>query len=249
MAVRALRRRRAWRQIDLAAAAGVSQSVVSLIELGRIEEIGLSVLRRVLGALDARAEVDVRWRGGLLDRLLDERHASLVEAVADILRSNGWEVRAEVPFALFGERGSIDLLAYHPGTQTVLLIEVKSELTSVEETLRRINVKLRVVPTVAREQLGWQVRHVARLLVLPDAGNVRRRVQRHGATFASVFPDRAARVRDWLRRPDRALGAIWFLPLTSVAGGRSRPLGGHRVRAPRSRTKPVADPARHHQGP
>jgi hypothetical protein len=40
-----------------------------------------------------------------------------------------------VTFSIYGERGSIDLLAWHSETRTLLVVELKSELTSIEETL------------------------------------------------------------------------------------------------------------------
>ena len=40
----------------------------------------------------------VQWRGGDLDRLLDEAHAGLVERVAQLLRRLGWQVLVEVSY-------------------------------------------------------------------------------------------------------------------------------------------------------
>jgi hypothetical protein len=56
---------------------------------------------------------------------------------------------------VFGERGSIDLLAWHESSRTLLVIELKTELTSVEETLRRHDSKVRLAPGIARERFGW----------------------------------------------------------------------------------------------
>lgn len=62
--LRALRQRRGLRQLDVALAAGVSQTLVSLIERGHLSTISLRTLRSVLAVLDARTEVLVTWRGG-----------------------------------------------------------------------------------------------------------------------------------------------------------------------------------------
>src|SRR5437868_15428149 len=96
--IRALRRKRRWRQLDVAMAAGVSQTLVSLIERGHLDGITIHTLRAVLGALDARLAVEARWRGGLLDRLVDEHHATLVNLVVRLLRILGWSVSVEVSF-------------------------------------------------------------------------------------------------------------------------------------------------------
>jgi transcriptional regulator with XRE-family HTH domain len=99
------------RQADVATVAGVSQSVVSSAESGRLAGLSVEMARRLLAAVGARLELRVSWEGAALDRLLDQRHAALVEIVARRLRLRGWTVVAEVSFSHFGDRGSIDLLA------------------------------------------------------------------------------------------------------------------------------------------
>jgi len=135
--IRALRRRRGWRQSDLASRSGVSQPAISLVERGHVDTMSLRAARRILLALEIRGELDLRWRGGTLDRTLDEGHAALAGIVVRSLATYGWESAVEVTYAIYGERGSIDLLAFHRATSCLLVIEVKTELTSIEETLRR----------------------------------------------------------------------------------------------------------------
>ena len=53
----------------------------------------------------------------------------------------------EVTFANYRERGSIDVLAVNEGERAVLITEVKSEITSWEETQRRFDVKVRLLPS------------------------------------------------------------------------------------------------------
>jgi transcriptional regulator with XRE-family HTH domain len=166
--VRALRRRLGWRQVDLAERAGVSQQTVSEIERGHLRDKAVGTVRATVGALDARAEFQLLWRGGAADRLLDRIHAALVERVVAVMRELGWEVLAEVSFSHYGERGSIDVLAWKAALRAVVIGEIKSDITSVEETNRRLDVKERVVPIVVRERLGWTPLVVGTLLVLPD---------------------------------------------------------------------------------
>jgi transcriptional regulator with XRE-family HTH domain len=110
LSIRALRERRRWRQGDLAAAVGLSQSTISFVERGHLDGVTLQTMRRIGGALDASVSFDFRWRNAALDRLLDERHAIVTAAGVRELRAAGWEVEVEVSYAHFGERGSIDVL-------------------------------------------------------------------------------------------------------------------------------------------
>jgi transcriptional regulator with XRE-family HTH domain len=110
LVIRALRRKRRWRQVDLAGAAGVSQSLVSRAEAGHVDTLTMRALRRICAALDIRLDLDTRWRAGDLDRLLDSRHAEIAGEVGRVLVDGGWLALHEVTFAIGGERGSIDLL-------------------------------------------------------------------------------------------------------------------------------------------
>ena len=92
---RALRRRLGWRQSDLAERVGVSQDQVSRIERGILAGMPYQTIRNVFAALGARFDGGVSWRGGELDRLLDERHAVLVGQAAAIYRAHGWEAVAD----------------------------------------------------------------------------------------------------------------------------------------------------------
>src|SRR6266545_3892656 len=111
--IRTLRRRRGWRQVDLARHASLSQIRISVIDRGYLDRLSVHSLRSVLAALDASATLDLRWRGGELDRLADAGHASLVEHLARWLGKAGWTCSVEITYSSFGERGSIDILAFH----------------------------------------------------------------------------------------------------------------------------------------
>ena len=228
--IRALRQRQGWRQSDLARRAAVSQGVVSLVERGRLELVSLDRLRRVARELDADLVIQVRWRGGDLDRLLDEGHAGLVGAVMEWLHRLGWDVRAEVSYSVYGERGSIDILGWHPATRTLLVVEVKTELTSIEEALRKHDEKVRLAPRIAREHLGWDSVGASSLLVLPSQSRSRRRVERHAGVLDVAHPARGGAVRTWLRAPvGRIAGLVFVSP-----GNSARALSRKRVRCRRA---------------
>jgi transcriptional regulator with XRE-family HTH domain len=228
VALRSLRERRSWRQRDLAERAGVSQSLISFAERGMFGQMSFGSIRRIFEALEARLELRVVWRAGELDRLVDQRHAAIVESVIRVLRDAGWEVRAEVPFSHFGDRGSVDVFAWHAASGAILLIEVKSQVYSVEETLRRFQTKIRLAAVIAKDHVGWTPRIVGSALVLPESAGTRRRIDAHPATFSASFPDRGRELRAWLRRPDRRLAAIWFLSANDLV--RAIPRTVRRVR-------------------
>jgi len=240
--VRALRRRLGWRQSDVAEKAGCSQTQVSLVERGWLAKVPLPVVRRIIGALDGSLVIEVRWRAGALERLMDEDHAALVALVAELLRRAGWLVEVEVTYSEYGERGAYDILAFHAASATLLVVEVKTDLASAEATLRKLDEKVRLAPQVARQRFGWSGRLVAKLLVMPEASTLRRRVARHATLFDRAFPARGVEVRPWLRRPEGRLSALWFLSPSSGATAIRGRGGRERVRRP-SRPSPSRQPA------
>lgn len=234
--LRALRIRRRWRQIDLAVRAGLSRSVISAIERGDIGRIQVETLLRVATALEARLDLMVRWHGEQLDRLLDAAHARLVDQAVRWLTTLGWEVRVEVTFAIAGERGSIDILAFHAATGRLLVIEVKSVVPDVQALLHTLDRKVRLAGRVARD-LGWTVRGpVGRLVILPEATTSRRRIAAMAALFGAALPHRGVAVRRWARQPRGDLAGVLFLPDDARDVVRSRTTGVSRVHAPRRRS-------------
>lgn len=209
-AFRMLRRRQRLRQRDVAERAGVSQQHVSDLERGQLGDMTLDRVTDLFRMLDARVTLTVQWRGGQLDRLLDEAHAAVVEAVCRELRAKGWEVVPELTFAVYREQGSIDVLGWHQPTRTALVVEVKTEIVSLEELLRRHDAKVRLAPSLCRDRFGAATTAVARLLVVADSPTNRRRVAALDAVLRAAYPARGTDVRRWLARPSGALNGLAF---------------------------------------
>lgn len=220
---RAIRIELRLRQADVAARAGVCQQTVSNIERGRFGTVQTDVLASVAEAIQADLALTVRWRGPKLARLLDRRHARLQNRVVGLLADGGWEVHAEESFNLYGERGSVDVLAWRPDRRALLLVEVKSEIVDLQETIRTLDMKARVVPEVMFRNRGWRPTAVAAVLVLPDATVTRNAVARHAALLAAALPARTLAVRRWLQDPSYHLRGIWFVlntyPDGAIRGG------------------------------
>jgi transcriptional regulator with XRE-family HTH domain len=236
-ALRVLRRRRGMRQADVAAIAKVSRSLVSLVERGHLGSVTVKTIRSLFAAVDAGFEGQVLWRGGAIDRLLDEAHADVVAATVTVLRRSGWRCFVETTYSVWGERGSIDILAVHEGASAALVVEVKSELQALDATVRKIDEKSRLASRgLVHERVGWQPKFVGRLLVLPATDAARRRVSSGapGPVLAVAFPARGALVRTWIREPSGAMAGILFLSIAnpgSITRGRGGP---ERVRQPKS---------------
>ncbi len=198
-----------------------------------MDKLSLRTIRGVFENVGAEYRAEVRWRGAEVDRLLDDAHASLVGATSMLLREHGWDVALEVTFSSYGERGSIDILAFHRGAQALLVIEVKSSLASVEELLRRLDVKVRLAPRIAADVWGAPADRASRLVILPATRTERRHVDRHRNVLSVALPMRGRWALAWLRTPEGMLAGLAFVPPTHgesrgpVAGGR------HRVDVPR----------------
>lgn len=82
--------------------------------------------------------------------MLNAKHAALAESTAAfLLEQPGWEIRAEVSFSIDGERGVVDFVAWHAATRTVLMIELKTDIVDVGETIATFDRKCRLAGRIA----------------------------------------------------------------------------------------------------
>jgi transcriptional regulator with XRE-family HTH domain len=226
---RALRVRKELRQVDIGQASKLSRAVISRIERGLLESVTIGTLVRAAAPLGAVVDVRLRWNGEQLDRLLDEAHARLVDKVVVMLRAAGLDVAVEVSFSVWGERGSIDVLAFHRGSGTVLTVEVKSAVPDSQATIHGLDRKARLAPQLATER-GWECRAVARMLVIGSSPTSRRRVAQLAATYDAVFPMRGRVLRRWLRKPEGVVSGLLFVSYAPRRSGSSLFPGRQRVR-------------------
>ena len=219
-ALRTIRIRKRWRQDDLSAKAGVSRASVGRIESGQLASVPLGTIRRVAAALDARFDTVVRWQGGDLGRLINARHAAMHEAMARLFASlDGWEAEPEVSFSIYGERGIVDILAWHPVRGILLVIELKTEFVDVNELMGSVDRKRRLAAVIARER-GWHPVAIGTWVVLSDSRTNHRGLAAHETVLRAKFPIDGRRVRTWLRRPEGPVDALSFLPYARVVGVR-----------------------------
>jgi transcriptional regulator with XRE-family HTH domain len=179
------RRARGWTQRRLARVAGTSQTLISAIERCAEPELPMATAVRVLRALDI--PFDLRLATPLSTRpVRDAAHARCVAYAARRLEAHGFVVKTEVEVGGPGWFGSIDVLAYHPGSHILFVIDVKTELLDLGELQRQLTRYERVAWDVARA-LGWRPRSVTGVvLVLATDANDRRMATEH-AWFEREF--------------------------------------------------------------
>jgi transcriptional regulator with XRE-family HTH domain len=235
--VRMIRLRLGLTQADAGRRAGVSRSAVSLFERGLGSRLSVATVHAICAALDARLDHRLDWRGPELDRLLDARHAALGAAVKRRLERWGWTVQVEVSFSRFGERGRIDLLAFH-ASGILQVIEIKTGLVDVQALLGGIDVKTRLARQLSA-RYGWQVRRAIPVIVFAEDRTIRRRVSELDTLF-DRFSLRGRACLTWLRRPvvesQAPSGLLWFAAVPAAGGVRS----GQRVRRPRRSRAAIA---------
>lgn len=215
-AFRAVRIRRGWTQAKLANRAGVSASLVSLVERGHLDSVSVRVLRRIAAAIDIRLELWARMRTGDLDRIINAGHAALHEELARHIDGlPGWIHAPEVSFAVFGERGVIDVLAFHAATGSLLRHRAQDRAGlaggPVDDDGRadaagdwhRCPARL---ARPGRQLLGRDGRHAAE----PTA----RRAPRGHAPLRVP----GHQMRAWLRRPLGSIRALSFWPISNRSG-------------------------------
>lgn len=196
---RLARIRKDLRQADVGAKAKLSRACIARHELGEIEGATVRSLRMHAEALGLTLEITLRGPTGEL--IKDEEHALLTQWVKRQLEPMGWQIDAEASYSIYGERGRIDLLGWHPDRRIVLMDEQKTDLPDVQDVLGTLDVKERLARQIAREH-SWDADAVAVLLVITRTNRNVRTVHRFEALFSRFTLRGAAAVR-WLRDPNR----------------------------------------------
>jgi DNA-binding XRE family transcriptional regulator len=240
--LRELRIRLGWPQRVVASKARVSATTYSDIERGLLEGVTLGKLRRVAAILEVRLVLEPRWRGAGLERIVAGRHAFMTETVAAMLVAAGWDVRPEVSFSHFGERGVVDLVAWHASTRTLLLVELKTELVDPNDLLAVTDRRRRLAAVIAAP-FGWQPLQVGQWVVLGESRTNHRRLAAFRTALRAAFPADGRSIKRWLADPVSSMSALWFLPNSATTGVRHGVTPRQRVRLRRPSVAPREDVA------
>lgn len=207
---RAVRVHLRLRQDDISQRAGVPQSVVSRIERGHLATLRLGQVQAVAAVLEIRIDLVPSWRGGDLPRLVNARHSALHECLADRLgRAPGWESAAEVSYSIWGERGVIDRLAFHPGRGMLAVFEIKADLSDPAGLVGQVDRYRRLAPEIARGR--WDSATVSCWAVVADTDTNRRRLAAHRELLRGAFPADGRGLGEWLRDPAERVDGLTFL--------------------------------------
>jgi len=236
-AVASLRGSIGWTQKELGARVGMSQSWVCRVERGILVHLTFETAERLLAAMGARLviSVDAPFLGDR-QRQREPAHARCSAYAATRLRQAGWEVATEVEIGGDRSRGWIDVLAYHPVTGWLLVIEIKTEIHDLGAIERSLGWYEREAIIAAR-RLGWRPKGSLGCLLLLETGANDARVAANREPIGVGFPVRArelARLVDGEGGPSRRGRAVAMIDPLSRRSAWLRPLrlDGRRQPAP-----------------
>ncbi len=184
-------------QRQVADSVGVSRGYIAAIE-GSLANPSLDVVDRISRALGLEAELVLRpplVLGAHGQR--DLVHARCTGYVERRLRTAGWRTAREVELILGRSHGWIDVLAFHPRSETLLVIEIKTRLDDLGAIERHLGWYGRSAGDTAR-RLGWQPRRITSWLLVLASDEVEGVIRHNSDLLARAFPLRARAMLEWL---------------------------------------------------
>ena len=131
----------------------------------------------------------------------DAAHAICSAHVQRRLEARGWQVAREVQIENGRYIGWIDLLAFHPPTGTLLVIEIKTRIDDIGAIERSIDWHARGAPRAAK-RLGWRPQRVGAWVLALATDEVEDELRRNRAVWDTSFPERARGMAEDLMAPD-----------------------------------------------
>jgi hypothetical protein len=119
-----------------------------------------------------------------------------------IARQLGWIVAAEVSFAINGERGIIDRLAWHESSSSLVVVELKTAIVDVDELIGTLDRKRRLAARIAVAR-DWAARSVSAWLIVGDSSTNRRRVADHRTLLTAALPRDGRSLAPLFLHPER----------------------------------------------
>jgi hypothetical protein len=124
---------------------------------------------------------------------------------------DGWQAVPEVSFNEFGERGIIDIMAWHASTGIVLVIELKTAIVDINDLMSTMDKRHRLASKIATD-MGWKPKAVATWVVVAPSRTNNRALAEHATVLRAKFPADGRSMRRWLGRPAGEIASLSFLP-------------------------------------
>jgi transcriptional regulator with XRE-family HTH domain len=228
------RRRLRLTQDELGQRVGVIRGHIANVELGRSNP-SLELMGRIAMALDL--EIDLVARPPTVvgvERQRDLVHARCWGYADRRFRRAGWLTAREVEIVQGRWHGWIDLLAFDPGSGTLIVVEIKTQIADIGALERQVGWYERSAFRVARGR-GWQPRRTVVWVLALASLEVEATLRSNREVLAGAFPTRARQMRRLVERVDRQVigrglalidptirRSAWLLP-SRLEGRRSPP--------------------------
>jgi hypothetical protein len=122
----------------------------------------------------------------------------------------------ELSYAIYGERGVVDIVAWHPGRRAILVIELKTDVVDVNQLIGKVGEKARLIREIVRDR-GWDPLTVSTWVIVASGRTNRARLAAHRSVLQAAFPSSGRKIRAWLTNP---VGSVAALSIWTEAGGR-----------------------------
>lgn len=221
-------------QRQVADRVGVSRYYIAKVELGIIDPT-LSMVERIAEALGLELDLGIQPPSfGGRSEVRGVVHARCSAYADRRVRAAGWSTAREVEIVHGRSHGWIDVLAFHPVTGTLLVIEIKTRLDDLGAVERQLSWYERAAWGAARS-LGWHPRRLVACCLALASDEVERSVRAHRDLMRVGFPLGARELGQLIvdpgsdRPPGRAFALVdpssrrrdWLIR-TSIEGRRSR---------------------------
>ncbi len=150
-----------------------------------------------------------------------------------------WILDPEVSFSIYGERGIIDIIAWHPSYRALVIIELKTDIVDVNELIGQMDKRRRLAREIVKER-GWDPLTISTWVIVANGRTNRARLAAHRTVLRNAFPTDGRSILGWLRRPDRAIAALSLWNRTVGGSVSGEYAARHRVRP--AATKPITGP-------
>jgi hypothetical protein len=169
---------------------------------------------------------------------LSRSHSHLAESFASFMATQpGWLTEPEVSFAVYGERGVVDQLAWNEAAAHLLVIELKTEFVDINAMLGTLDRKIRLARTIGATR-QWRADLVSAWLIVAETHTNRRHAAQHSALLRSRFAMDGRALRKFLRNPSVATTGLAFWPYANggSAGSNARPTARAKI-GPQTRSR------------